>query len=393
MTFDQGGIVLVDDHLLHPTQVGQLQVLELNSQVFEDRCAADHDGDILQHRLPTVAVTGSLNRHAAERTSQLVDHQGRQGLALNFLSDDQQGLAGVDHLLEHRDQVLDVRDLLLVNQDVAVFQHRLHRRRVCDEVGREVSAVKLHPLDDRVIRLKALALFDGDHAILANLFHRVREDVANLRITVRGDGRDLGDRLLVATLDRHGLQLGDHVLDRLVHAPLHLDRVDARNHRPQTLNVDRFRHDGRRRGAITSHVGGLAGDLLHHLRPHIFELVRQFDLAGHGHAVLGHGRRTKALLQNHVPPTGTEGHPYRLGQLAHARANFLLGFLVERNHLRHEPFSSGRFTRRTGVNLGNRDLPAGHLPAHSSRSRDDFIPRNAPPSRSLAPTITDDRCP
>ena len=44
-----------------------------------------------------------------------------------------------------------------------------------DEVGRDVSAVELHSLDDFHLVLQGLAVLDGDHALLADLLHRVRD--------------------------------------------------------------------------------------------------------------------------------------------------------------------------------------------------------------------------
>jgi hypothetical protein len=91
-----------------------------------------------------------------EGAAELVDDQGGQRLALDVLGDDQQRLARLRDLLQDRDEVLDRRDLLLVDQDVGVLQDRLHRRRVGDEVGAEVAPVELHPLDPLDLGLQAL---------------------------------------------------------------------------------------------------------------------------------------------------------------------------------------------------------------------------------------------
>ena len=40
------------------------------------------------------------------------------------------------------------RDLLLVDQDVGLFEHYFHAVRIGDEVGGEVAAVELHAFDD-----------------------------------------------------------------------------------------------------------------------------------------------------------------------------------------------------------------------------------------------------
>ena len=49
-------------------------------------------------------------------------------------------------------------DLLLVDEDVGVFEDALHRLRVGDEVRREVAAVELHAFDDLELGLEASCL-------------------------------------------------------------------------------------------------------------------------------------------------------------------------------------------------------------------------------------------
>jgi hypothetical protein len=46
---------------------------------------------------------------------------------VDVLGDDEQRLAGLGDLLEQRQEVLHVRDLLLVDEDVGVLEHRFHR--------------------------------------------------------------------------------------------------------------------------------------------------------------------------------------------------------------------------------------------------------------------------
>jgi hypothetical protein len=70
------------------------------------------------------------------------------------------------------------------------------RSRVGDEVRRQVAAVELHALDDVELGLQALRVLDRDHALLADLLHRVGDDVADRLVAVGRDGADLGDVLL-----------------------------------------------------------------------------------------------------------------------------------------------------------------------------------------------------
>ena len=62
-----------------------------------------------QHGLAAVAEARGLDGDGLEGAADLVDDQGRQGLALDVLGDDQQRLAGLHDLLEQRQQVLDRR--------------------------------------------------------------------------------------------------------------------------------------------------------------------------------------------------------------------------------------------------------------------------------------------
>ena len=84
--------------------------------------AAGQDGDVLEHGLAAVAEARGLHGADLQRAAQLVDDQRRERLALDVLGDDQQRLAALRDLLEQREQVLQVRDLLLVDQDVGVLE-------------------------------------------------------------------------------------------------------------------------------------------------------------------------------------------------------------------------------------------------------------------------------
>jgi hypothetical protein len=71
-------------------------------------------------------------------------------------------------------------DLVLVDEDEALVELDLHVVDIGDEVGREEAAVELHALDDGRLGLEALALFDRDDAVLADLLERVGHDLADL---------------------------------------------------------------------------------------------------------------------------------------------------------------------------------------------------------------------
>src|SRR6516164_6154815 len=60
------------------------------------------------------------------------------------------------------------------------------------------------------------------------------------------------------------------------------------------------------------------GNLAHHLRAHVLELVFQLDLLGGGHAVLGDAWCAKRLVQQDVAALGAERHAHRVGENIYA---------------------------------------------------------------------------
>ena len=90
---DDRGVVLVDLDLLGPAELLELEVLELEAQVFADHRAAGEDGHVAEHRLAAIAEAGGLDGADVEHAAELVDDQGGQRFALDVLGDDQQRLA------------------------------------------------------------------------------------------------------------------------------------------------------------------------------------------------------------------------------------------------------------------------------------------------------------
>ena len=326
--------------------------------------------DVLQHGLPAIPEARGLDRAAGQRAPELVHHQGRQRLTLDVLRDDEERLARPRHLLQQRQHVLHHADLLLVDQDEGVLEHGLHPLRVRDHVGREVPPVELHPLDDLEGRLHRLGLFDGDDPVLADLLHRLGDEVADGLVVVGGDGRDLGDLLLVLGRLGHLLQVGDDRLDGLLDAALEPHRVRPGRHVLQALAEDRLGEHGRGRGAVPGRVRGLGGDLLDHLGAHVLRGLLQLDLLGHRDAVLGNGRAAVLLVDHHVPALGAERGLHGLRQDVDAAQERRPRLLVEHQLLRHPPFlrlssvgcrSHSPASRRAGI--VSRGSPGCPLPS------------------------------
>jgi hypothetical protein len=57
-------------------------------------------------------------------------------------------------------------------------------------------------------------------------------------------------------------------------------------------------------GAVAGHIVGFGGRFFEQLRPHIFKGVGQFNLLGHGNAVVGYGGRALFFIQGHIAAFG-----------------------------------------------------------------------------------------
>ena len=94
-----------------------------------------------------------------------------------------------------------------MDEQIAVIEDSFHGLGVGDEVGGKISLVELHTFHNVEGGFKSFGLFDGDGAVLTDLFHSFGDDVADGGIAVGGNGGDLSD--LVADTDADGGEFFD----------------------------------------------------------------------------------------------------------------------------------------------------------------------------------------
>src|SRR4051794_3077969 len=309
--------VLGDDDASGVAELRELGVLELEAHLLGDHLAAREDRDVLEHALAPIAEARRLDRDTGEGAAELVHDERREGLALDVLGDDQDRLAGLDDLLEHRQHVADRADLLVGDQDVGVVEDGLHALLVGDHVRRDVALIELHALGELEVHAERLALLDVHDAILADLVDRVGDDVADLVV----GGRDGGHaRDLVLARDLLGLRadvLHDSVDGALDAAP-EAQRVGAGRDVLQTVADDRLSEHGRGGGAVAGHVVGRRGDLADELGALVLEDVLDLDLASDGHAVIGDGGSAELLVEDDVAALRAKGYLDRVGDRVYA---------------------------------------------------------------------------
>src|SRR6185312_4265570 len=304
---DDRGVLLVDHHLLGAAEHGEVDVLELDAEVFRDRLATGQDRDVLQHGLAAVAEARRLDGGDLQAATQAVYDQRRQRLALDVFSDDDERLAGLHHGFQEREQLVQRGELLLVDEDVGVLHLDAHLVGVGDEVGRDVAAVELHALDDIELGLERLGFLDRDHALVADFLHGVGEELADLGIAVGRNGADLGDLLVRGDLLGVLAEVRHDGFDSEVDPALEIHRVHAGGNGLGALTDDRGREHGRGGGAVAGRIGRLGGDFAHHLGAHVLELVLELDLLGDGDAVLGDAGSAERLVEHHVAAFRAEG--------------------------------------------------------------------------------------
>src|SRR6266851_1497695 len=322
---DDGGVLLVDHHLLGAAEHLQRDVLELDAEIFRDRRAAGQDRDVLQHRLAAIAEAGSLDGRDLQPAAQTVDDEGGKRLAFDVFRDDDERLAGLHHRFQKRKHFVEVGELLFVDQDVGIVELNAHLVGVGDEVGRDVAAVELHAFDDLKLGLERLGFFNRDHALVADLLHGVGKELADFRVAVGGDGADLGDFLvrgdLLGVLD----EVGDYGVDSQIDTTLQIHRVHAGGNRLGAFPDDRSGQYGRGGGAVAGSVGSLGGHFAHHLRAHVLELVLKLDFLGDGDAVLGDARCAERLVEHDVAALGAERHLDRVVENVDAAQHAIAG--------------------------------------------------------------------
>src|SRR5690606_5260824 len=245
------GVVLVDGHALGFAEHGDGHVLQLDAEIFGDHLTLGQDRDVLQHRLAAIAEARRLDRRDLEAATQLVDHQPGQRFALDVFRDDQQRAAALHHGFEDRQHRLEVRQLLLVDQDVGILQLHDHLLGVGHEVWREVAAIELHAFDDIQLEIEALGLFHGDDAFLADLVHRLGDLLTHHGIAVGGDDADLGDLGIAGNRLGAGLDVVHHLGHGDVDAALQVHRVHAGGDRLHAFAHDRLGKHGSGGGAVT----------------------------------------------------------------------------------------------------------------------------------------------
>src|SRR5262245_12170129 len=201
-----------------------------------------------------------------------------------------------------------------MQQDVRVIQLRDHLLGIGDEIGRKVAAIELHSLDDIEFGIEALSLLDGDHALIADLLHRLGNHLAYVIFTIGGNRRNLRNLLGRFDLLAAFAEVINHRPDREIDATLKIHWVHAGGHRFPAFAHDRLSQHAGGGGAVAGHVVGFGGHLANHLGAHVLELVFKLDFLGDRYTVLGGAGCTEGFVEDNIAALGTESYLDGIGQ-------------------------------------------------------------------------------
>ena len=179
---------------------------------------------------------------------------------------------------------------------------------VGDEVGREVSAIKLHTLNHVQRGFGAFGFFNGDNAVFANALHGIGDQFADRAVVVGRNRADLSDFLTRLDIFAHLANFVDDFGHGLIDAALEIHWIGAGGDVFEAFAEDNLSQHGRRRGAVTGDVGRLGRDFLNHLSAHVLVGVLEFDFFSDGNTVFGDGRRAKAFVQDDVATLRSQRH-------------------------------------------------------------------------------------
>ena len=335
-TFDNRGVVLVNGHALGTAEIAQVEVFQLDTEVLGDAASTSENGNVLQHGLASVTESGSLDGADIQHATQLVDHQGGEGFTFDVLGNEEERLAALRDLLQQRQEVVQVADLLLMNQDVSVLENGLHRFLIGCEVRAEVALVELHAFHDIESGLDSLGFFNGDRAVLADLVHCVGNNGTDFRFPVGRDSGDVLYRLAVGDRNAHFTDGGYTCGNGLVDTALDVNRIGTGGDTLQALAENGLSQDGGGGGAITSDVAGLGCHFLHHLGTHVFKGILELNFLGDRDTILGDSRAAEFLVQDNVAALGAEGNLNSLGQCFDSLQERPAGRFIEFNLFSHD---------------------------------------------------------
>ncbi len=315
-TIDNSGVLLADIDSLSSTEHVECGLLQFDTFLLGDYSTACEDGNVLQHLFATIAKARCFDSTDLKLCTQTIDYKGSQSLAVHVLSDDEQRTSALYSGFEYRQQLLEIRDLLIVDEDVWFLHLNLHSLGVGNEIGADISAVELHALYNIDGGVHTFGFADSDDAIFGNLAHCVGDEAADLSIVVGTDSSHLLNFIKIVSDDnRLLLDLLHNGSYSFVDTALEIHRISSGGHVLEPHANDGLGENGSSCCSITGLISGLRSHFFNQLCTQVLLCVSQFDFFGYGDTIFGDVRSTVFLIDNYITSLRSEGYFDCIGQL------------------------------------------------------------------------------
>lgn len=279
------GVLLCDSDRTGRTEHVRSGLVKLNIKLISEDSTVGEDSKIAEDGLAVVTEARGLDSSNLELATELVQNANGESLTLNVLSNDDKRPSLLGRDLKSGDDVLNSRDLLLGEEDERVLKLDLLGLGIGDEVGGDEATVESHTLGDLELISNGLALLAGDDTLLANLLHGVGNHLADVDITVGGDGSNLSDLSAGGNITLVLLEELDDGLDSSLDTAAEVHRVAASGDVLDGLGEDGTGENGSGGGTVTGDLVGLGSNILEELGTKVLELVLEADSAGNGHTI------------------------------------------------------------------------------------------------------------
>ena len=139
----------------------------------------------------------------------------------------------------------------------------------------------------------------------------------------------MGDFLFILGGFGHLLDFRNDGINGFFNAALDIHRVGTGGYVFYSFTKNSLGQNSSRGRAVPGIVTGFAGDLVDHLRAHVFKRVLQFNFLSHCNTVFGDGGGTEFFVNHHVAPFRTQGDFYGICQLINSRQYLMSsGFII-----------------------------------------------------------------
>ena len=326
------------------TKISELDTFELDAQVLENSLRIGQDGNIFQHRLAAVSVTWSLDRTDLQNPSHLINNESGQRLTLDILGNNQQREAGLRRFFEQWNQRLGTANLIFVNQNPTIIELDNLIVDIGDEMRRQISSLKLHPLHQLNLSGNLTTFLNGNHPILTNLQQGVSKYFSNFLIIITSNRGHSLNSFAIVSPDRlcQLLQFSDHGINRFLHTTTESHRITAAGDITQTVTKNRLCQNRSGRRPVTGNVTRLRSCFLNKLHTHILIFIFEINILRNSHPILRDFGRPPTLIEDGIPTTRTERAFHSPRQLGHTFKQTLPSLIIKTNQLRHSDSSSIR---------------------------------------------------